>query len=107
MSIVLEKVRQLEHYIEVSNGQVDPVLESTISKLLGRERQRHLDKLVGLQAQIAEFEAQYQLSSDSFYLRFERGELGDAMDCIEWSATLEMIARLKRQVESLGEGKPE
>ena len=106
MSAVLEKVRKLERYIEISNGQVDPILESTINKLMGRERQRHLEILGELQAQITAFEAQYELSSDSFYPRFEQGELGDAIDFIEWSATIEMIARLKRQVDSLGEGKP-
>ena len=30
--------------------------------------------------------------------KFERGELGDAMDFVEWSATYEMVKRLERQL---------
>ena len=46
MTAVLEKVRRLERYVQVTNGQVDEVLESTLDKLLGRERQR-LDWSIG------------------------------------------------------------
>jgi hypothetical protein len=35
MTVVLEKVRRLERYVQVTNGQVDEVLESTLDKLLG------------------------------------------------------------------------
>ena len=104
MTPVLEKVKQLESYIKISNGQVDPILESTISKLLDRERQRHLDQLGQLRSQVAEFEDRHGIPSDEFYPRFERGDLGDNMDFIEWSATIEMIDRLKCKIASLGAG---
>lgn len=102
MTAVLEKVRRLERYVQVTNGQVDEVLESTIDKLLGRERQRLAGQLARLKSQVADFEGHYGWSSDEFYPRFERGELGDDMDFIEWSATIEMIRELEHSIDSLG-----
>jgi hypothetical protein len=50
---------------------------------------------------LAEFERQYDLASDEFYTRFERGELGDATDFVEWSATYEMIQNLEDRLAVL------
>lgn len=104
MIATLEKVRRLEQYVELVNGQVDQVLESTIDKILDRERQRLLLQQARLEAQIADFEARYGWTSDEFYSRFERGELGDDLDFIEWSATIEMVKNLRRPIELLTEG---
>ena len=102
MTVVLEKVQRLERYVQAANGQVDEIVESTIDKLLGRERQRLINQLARLEAQAAEFENRYGWRSSEFYPRFERGELGDAMDFIEWSATIEMIRNLRGRVTSIG-----
>lgn len=104
MTATLEKVRRLEQYVELVNGQVDQVLESTIDKILDRERQRLLLQQARLESQIADFEARYGWASDEFYPRFERGELGDNIDFIEWSATIEMARNLRRTIELLTEG---
>ncbi|OIO98280.1 MAG: hypothetical protein AUK03_01530 [Anaerolineae bacterium CG2_30_64_16] len=104
MTEVLEKVQWLEHYIRASNGQADWVLESTIEKLVARERGKLRQQLARLHSHTAAFEARYGWTSDEFYPRFERGELGDDMDLIEWSATIEMIQNLLRAIATLGEG---
>jgi hypothetical protein len=101
MTAVLEKVRRLERYVQVTNGQVDEVLESTLDKLLGRERQRLAGQLARLKSQTMDFEGRYGWTSAEFYPRFERGELGDDMDLIEWSATIEMIRNLQSKIDSL------
>jgi len=101
MTAVLDKVRRLERYVQVTNVQTDEVLESTLDKLLGRERQRLVGQLARLKSQTAYFEGRYGWTSDDFYPRFERGELGDDMDFIEWSATVEMIRNLQSQIDSL------
>ncbi len=104
MAAVLEKVRQLEQYIQVTNGQVDWMLETTLDKLLDRERQKLRQQLTRLKSQTTDFETRYGWTSDEFYPRFERGELGDEMDLIEWSATLNMIANLQHTIATLDEG---
>lgn len=103
MAAVLEKVQRLEQYVQLTDGQVDWVLESTIDKVLDRERQRLLGQQARLKSQIADFEAQYGWTSEEFYPRFERGELGDEMDLVEWSATIEMVKNLQHIIELLGE----
>jgi len=85
----------------MTNGQVDAILESTLDKLLGRERQRLAGQLARLKSQVADFEGRYGWTSEEFYPRFERGELGDDIDFIEWSATIEMIRNLQQNIDSL------
>jgi hypothetical protein len=77
------------------------VLELTIDKLLDRETSRLISQKARLEQQLADFEHRYSLSSEEFYEKFERGELGDAMDFIEWSATYEMAANLRHQLSIL------
>jgi hypothetical protein len=103
MTAVLEKVQRLERYVQFINGDVDQVLESTIDKVLGRERQRLFRQQARLKSQIADFEACYGWASEEFYPRFERGELGDDTDFIEWSATIEMVENLQRTIDLLSE----
>ncbi len=43
-----------------------------------------------LRADLDEFEARYKMDSPVFYKRFEAGELGDAMDYIEWASLYQM-----------------
>ena len=104
MAAVLEKVRQLEQYIQVSNGQADWMLETTLDKLLDRERQKLRQQLTRLKSQATDFETRYGWTSDEFSPRFEHGELGDEMDLIEWSATLKMIANLQHTIATLDAG---
>jgi hypothetical protein len=103
MAAVLEKVRQLERYVQLTNGHVDQYLERMLDKALERERQRLLRQQTRLDSHVAEFERRYGWRSDEFYPRFERGELGDDMDFIEWSATIEMIANLQCALNALGQ----
>lgn len=51
-----------------------------------------------LEANLLAFEKQYAMSSTDFYERFENGELGDAMDFIEWAATIEMLDNLNKRI---------
>lgn len=101
MAAALEKVRRLEKYLEQGGGYADRVVDQTIDKLLDRERQRLLRQRARLDSQIADFEARYGWTSEEFYPRFERGELGDDIDFIEWSATIEMVENLQQTIELL------
>jgi hypothetical protein len=101
MTAVLERVQRLEQYLQTTNGQADRVMESTLDKLLNRERQILRQQLARLRAQTADFETRYGWPSEEFNPRFQRGELGDDMDFIEWSATLDMIANLQHGMSIL------
>ena len=101
MSDVLNKVRLLERYVELCNGQTDIALAYTVNKLLEREKAQLAQTLDRLNARLKEFEQRYNMSSEDFYFRFESGELGDDMDLIEWSATWEMTDHARQALETL------
>ena len=102
MSAVLSKIRKLEEYISLTGESAqDKVWEQALDKLLAREVTRLIEQKTRLQTQLAEFERQCDLASDEFCIRFERGELGDATDFVEWSATYEMLQNLEGQLAVL------
>jgi hypothetical protein len=105
MSAVREKVRRLEQYLAVDDI-ADRVIEQTVDKLIEREAARLTDLKERLERQLAEFEKQYAMKTPVFYARFERGELGDVIDFVEWSATFEMVANLNKRLALLQEGVP-
>jgi len=103
MSAVLSKLKQLEEYVTLTGETSrDPVLELALGKLVSREAAHLKRQEARLQAQLEAFEQQYAMATDAFYTRFERGELGDGMDLIEWAATYEMVQNLERQLVALG-----
>ena len=42
--------------------------------------------------QKTEFEEKYGLNSEEFCRRYEKGAMGDDMDYVEWSASVDMLA---------------
>ena len=42
------------------------------------------------------------MSSEAFYRRFHAGELGDAMDFVEWDVFYEMYQAILERLEMLG-----
>jgi len=97
----LEKVKLLEKYIAVDASATDPVMELAIEKLLKREASRLDDLKQRLVRQKSEFEAKYGLDSEEFYRRYEKGLMGDEIDYVEWSATLDMLAGIERRASLL------
>ncbi len=97
MISTLEKVKRLEQYLAVDSSAIDPVLQMAIDKLLAGETARLSELKKRLAAQLKEFEEHYALKSADFYTCFEKGEMGDSMDLIEWSATVECWQTLKNR----------
>ena len=98
---VLEKIKLLEKYIAVDLSNIDPVLELAIEKLLKREVSRMDELKQRLLLQETVFEEKYGLNSEDFYSRFEKGLMGDDLDFLEWSATVDMIANLEKRISLL------
>ena len=101
MISTLEKIRRLEEYLTHYNSDIDPVIETTIDKLLVREQDRLLELKTRLTNELSEFEKRYDLNSNDFYQQYETGELGDMMDYVEWAATLDMLTNVKRSLDLL------
>lgn len=104
MMTVLEKVKLLEKYIAVDDSSVDQVMELAIEKLLKREATR-LDELKQrLLKQQTEFEKKHGLDSEEFHRRYEKGTMGDDMDYVEWSATIDMLNGIEKRASLLRQG---
>lgn len=106
MSALREKVKRLEQYLATDEAAADRVVEQTVDKLLERETTRLTELKTRLEQQLGEFEKQHAMKTPDFYARFERGELGDTTDFVEWSATYEMVENLNKQLALLQEGAP-
>jgi len=98
---VLEKVKLLEKYISVDVAAVDPVVNLAIEKLLKREASRMDELRQRLLQQMSGFEKKYRLSSEEFCRRYEKGAIGDDMDYVEWSATVDMLAGIEKRISML------
>jgi hypothetical protein len=51
--------------------------------------------------QVMKFEQTYSLISSEFYTRYEKGEMGDEMDFVEWAATVDMLANVEQNLTLL------
>ena len=69
--------------------------------MLQRETARLTELKTRLEQQLGEFEKQRTMKTPDFYVQFERGELGDAADFVEWSATCEMVAESNKRLALL------
>ena len=101
---ILEKVKLLERYIAVDVAAIDPVMELAIEKLLKREASRMDELKQRLLRQKTEFEEKYGLDSEAFCRRYEKGAMGDDMDYVEWSATVDMLAGIEKRLSLLQQG---
>ncbi len=86
----LEKIRRFERYLALTHGAADKTLDAVFDKLLDRKRAELTQQRDLMQEELAAFEQRYGWRSDEFFDKFQRGELGDATDFFEWSATWQM-----------------
>ncbi|OQX99532.1 MAG: hypothetical protein B6I24_02415 [Bacteroidetes bacterium 4572_128] len=100
MVSTINKIQILEKYIS-RNQSVNNIISSTITKLLERETKRMQDLFHSLKFQLKSFEKQYLMNSKDFVKEFEKGNLGDDIDFIEWSATFDMFINAKKSLEIL------
>jgi hypothetical protein len=82
-------------------GQVSDLMERTLEKLLRHEAETCQAQLSQLQADLAEFERTYHLSSSEFYQQFQSGQTGDEMDYVEWASLVQMTDNLKKRLRLL------
>jgi hypothetical protein len=95
---LLEKVKLLESYIAVDVDAIDPVISLIIEKLLKREASRMDELKQRLLMQKTELEEKYGLNSEEFYTCYEKGAMGDDMDYVEWTATVDMLAGIENRL---------
>lgn len=51
--------------------------------------------------ELGDFEKHYQIHSTDFYASYQCGELGDDIDFVEWSTTIDMLQSINQQIAIL------
>ena len=95
----LDKLRHLEDLYR--RGYQSDVVDRALDKVITLERTAAQRDLADLQERLRAFEVRYQMPSDEFYRRFRAGELGDAIDFVEWSVFYEMWKSVRERLETL------
>ena len=70
-------------------------------KLLAHEAEQSRAQLDVLQADLAEFEERYGMTSDKFYRRYQDGQIDDRMDFVEWASLVQMVDNLQQRLHML------
>jgi len=99
-----EKTLDRLHHLEAlyRHGYRSEVIDRSLGKILALERTTATRQFGELEGRLRELEVEYQMSSNDFYRRFRAGELGDAIDFVEWSAFYEMRETVRKGLEVLG-----
>lgn len=93
-------LKTLEHLqVLYRQGYRSEVVDRTLEKIVALEREEARQTLADLEAQLQAFEERYQIASEEFYQRFRAGELGDAMDFVEWSIFYEMLKATQERLK--------
>ena len=58
-----------------------------------------IEALTALVRTLVAYEQRYQLSSSDFYTRYQRGEMGDTADMVEWAGDYQHYLQLKEELE--------
>jgi hypothetical protein len=92
MSKTLARVKNLDQFIR-KHGE-DALIAETISKMLDYKVQQYQKEINRLNREISKFERAHRMDSSDFYKKYLEGNLGDALDFVEWSALYQMRQRL-------------
>ncbi|MEI7638751.1 MAG: hypothetical protein WCJ37_15680 [Syntrophus sp. (in: bacteria)] len=74
-------------------GLQNEYLSRSIGKIIEYEKEKTIKEVNVLKEELSSFESTYQMSSEDFFERFEKGELGDKEAYFEWSAMYQMYER--------------
>jgi hypothetical protein len=74
-------------------GLQNEYLSRSIGKIIEYEKEKTVEEVNMLKKELSRFESAYQMSSEDFFDRFEKGDLGDKEDYFEWSAMYQMYGR--------------
>lgn len=60
-----------------------------------------LDDFIQIIKDLNQLEQRYQMPSEEFYPRFQRGELGDSLDFVRWANKYEIYQETKVELEQV------
>jgi len=88
---------QLLRDVYSEEAELDQILGKILDVALSKCRLR----LERYEHELQTFETRYGMDSDTFYHRFEAGELGDSMDFFEWAGLYELYQDVMAKIARL------
>ena len=82
-------------------GYRSNTLERALNKIVDIEIAIAHRQHTEIQTKIQNYEHQYQITSEDFYQRFNRGELGDTADFVEWSVFYDLRQAIRDRLKIL------
>ncbi len=82
-------------------GQVSDLTAKTLNKLADMEISQSRADLEATEKDLQEFEQRYQIDTAEFFKKWQAGQMGDAMDFIEWASLAQMAHRVRERLEIL------
>jgi hypothetical protein len=58
-----------------------------------------VEALAALIRALVAYEQRYQMSSADFYVRYQKGEMGDSVDFVEWAGDYQHYLEIKDELE--------
>ena len=99
MSATLVKLKSLKKLFE--SGIEDVTVQMTIDKIIAQKIEEEQKSMRHLKRRFRRFERKYPMTSEEFYERFSKGELGDSADFVEWFAYCDMYRRSSDRIKLL------
>src|SRR2546427_11949371 len=98
-NITVDRLQHLEALYR--QGYRSDTIARSLDKIIALERAAARREYADLRERLQAFETRYQISSDDFYQRFRAGEMGDAMDVVEWNVFYEMWESVRARLALL------
>jgi hypothetical protein len=95
----IDKLRFLEALYR--QGYQSDVIDRSLDKMIALEIAKARREFAEFQERLRTFERQYQMSSETFYRRFQAGEMGDRIEVVEWSIFYDMRESVRTRLEML------
>jgi len=96
LNIQPKTAKRLKKVLEFSKNE-EAFAQGIIAYQVAETKRAILNLRTDLQA----YEEKYRLSSDEFYRRYARGEMGDNEDFMLWAGLVEMLASNEKRLQSL------
>ena len=96
LNIQPKTAKRLKKVLEFSKNE-EAFAQGIIAYQVAETKRAILNLRTDLQA----YEEKYRLSSDEFYRRYERGEMGDDEDFMLWAGLVEMLASNEKRLRGL------
>lgn len=95
----LEKLQRLETLC--ASGYTDAFFDKALDKLISHQITNQQSEIEVIRGDLRDFEEKYNLDSQTFFEKYQSGQMSDDADFVEWNALYKMYRRLRQRLEIL------